>query len=235
MERAGEVGGVRVRHVLRGSPAEAAGLKDGDIVLSLDGEKVRAPEDVSHLIAGHSPGDSVVAAVSRPAGTVSLRVSLVVRPAPDELLRMDRLGAFAPTWIGVEPVGGAPSSLSALRGKVVLLDFWATWCAPCRALVPRLSALQARYGAQGLQVVGVTTGPPEAAAVFAERASMRYPVAIDRSGETSRAYEVSALPTLFVIDKRGVVRDIAVGYDEDREARVEALLRQLLAEPAPSE
>jgi len=81
--------------------------------------------------------------------------------------------------------------------------------------------------------VGITTEGAEEAAVFAERTGMRYAIAVDAKAETSRLYNVSALPTLFVIDKRGVVRDVAIGYDPAREAQIEQLVRQLLAEPAP--
>jgi thiol-disulfide isomerase/thioredoxin len=235
MEKAAEAGGVRVKHVLRGSPAEKAGLKEGDLIRAIDGEKVAAPDDVSRIVGGHDPGDAIVASLLRAQDTLSIKIALASRPSPDEMLRMDRVGAFAPAWIGLEPVGDAPSSIAALRGKVVLLDFWATWCGPCRILAPKLSALQARYGAQGLRVVGVTTDPSEKAALFAQRTNMRYPIEVDLRADTSREYDVSALPTLFVIDKRGVVRDVAVGYDEGRDAQIEALLRELLAEPAPHE
>ncbi len=146
------------------------------------------------------------------------------------MLRMDLVGAFAPAFVSIEPIGDAPASLASLRGKVVLLDFWATWCGPCRMLAPRLSALQTRYGAQGLRVLGLTTDDGEKAALFAQRVNMRYPIALDRSGETSREYDISALPTLFVIDKRGVVRDVSIGYDDGRDAQVEALVKELLAE-----
>src|SRR5262249_54924513 len=113
-------------------------------------------------------------------------------------------------------------------------DFWATWCGPCRLTAPTLSAWQARYGAQGLSVVGITTDEAIEAATFARKHSMRFTVASDAAAETSHAYGVQALPTLFVIDRRGVVRDVAIGYDPDREAQVEALVRTLLAESAPS-
>ena len=235
MDKAPASDGVVVRHVLRGSPAEKAGLKDGDLLRFVGGEKVSAPEDVSRIVAGHAPGETILAKVSRSQETLSVSIALAIRPSSDEMLRMDRVGAFAPPWVGLEPVGDAPASIDALRGKVVLLDFWATWCGPCRLLAPRLSALQARYGAQGLRVVGVTGDSAESAAVFAQQVAMRYPIAVDRKGETSRAYDVSALPTLFVIDKRGVVRDVSVGYDQGREAQVEALVQQLLAEPRPAE
>ncbi len=228
--------GVRVKHVLRGSPAEKAGLREGDVLRAIDGAKVAAPDEVSRIVANHAPGDAVVATVARASqGPLTITITLAGRPSADEMLRMDRVGVFAPAWVGVEPVGDAPPSLASLRGKVVLLDFWATWCGPCRLLAPKLSALQARYGAQGLRVVGITTDDAEKAALFAQRTAMRYSLGVDPKGETSRAYDISALPTLFVIDKRGVVRDVAVGYDEGREAQIEALLAQLLAEPAPAD
>jgi thiol-disulfide isomerase/thioredoxin len=235
MDRAPGAAGVRLTHVLRGSPAEKAGLKEGDLIRAIDGEKVASAEDVSRIVSSHAGGDSIVASVSRAQDPLSIKILLAPRPSADEMLRMDRVGVFAPAWVGVEPVGDAPPSLSSLRGKVVLLDFWATWCGPCRLLAPKLSALQTRYGAQGLRVVGVTTDPAETAALFAQRVNMRYPIAVDRKAETSRAYDVSALPTLFIIDKRGVVRDVAVGYDEGREAQIESLLKELLAEAPPAD
>jgi thiol-disulfide isomerase/thioredoxin len=148
-------------------------------------------------------------------------------------MRMDHVGTFAPTWAGATPVGSAPKSIESLRGRVVLIDFWATWCGPCRLVAPRLSALQTHYGAQGLSVVGISADNAEEVAAFAGRTAMRYPVVVDTKGETSRAYTVSSLPTLFIIDKRGVVRDVEIGFDPSRDGQREQLIRTLLAEPAP--
>jgi thiol-disulfide isomerase/thioredoxin len=145
------------------------------------------------------------------------------------------VGAFAPTWKGIETVSGAfPPSIGSLRGRVVLLDFWATWCMPCRVVIPKLGALQARYGAQGLSVLGMSTETAQDVALFAQRVAMRYPVAIDKDAETTRSYGVASLPTLIVIDKRGVVRDVAIGYDSSEDARLDSSVRALLAEPAPT-
>jgi thiol-disulfide isomerase/thioredoxin len=225
--------GVRVAHVIRGSPADKAGLKEGDAIRAIDGTKVGTPQDVTRLVADHDPGDAIVATITRADTPMTMHVSLDARPSPDEVTRMDSVGTFAPEWVGVEPVGSAPSHVASLRGKVVLLDFWATWCGPCRFLAPRLNAMQARYGAQGLRVVGVTTDGAEKVAEFAQRAGLKYAMNVDPDGATSRAYSVSVLPTLFVIDKRGVVRDVAIGYDPGREMQIEALVKELLAEPAP--
>jgi thiol-disulfide isomerase/thioredoxin len=149
---------------------------------------------------------------------------------------MDLVGTFAPTWKDVLPVSGTfPSSIAALRGHVVLIDFWATWCGPCRIAMPKLGALQGRYGAQGLRVLGVSTEDAEDVALFARRTEMAYAVGVDMHAETTRSYGVSSLPTLVVIDKRGLVRDVRVGYDPFEDARLEVTLRTLLAEAAPSD
>ncbi len=90
-----------------------------------------------------------------------------------------------------------------------------------------------RYEAQGLTIVGITTDPLDAAKSFRDRHDFRYPVASDPQATTSGAYGVSALPTVFLVDRRGVVREVVVGVDSDRNARIEAFLNMLLAEPAP--
>ena len=99
-------------------------------------------------------------------------------------------------------------------------------------IAPRLSALKDRFGPQGLAVVGITTDDAEQAAVFAERHQMHYPVVVDKDGETSRAYNVTGLPTMILIDKQGVVRDVFIGFDPGGDVALEAAVRKLLAEPA---
>ena len=226
--------GVHVSHVIRGSPAEKAGVHEGDRVLRVADHDVSTPREVVQSISPHADGDVVAVALARAGHEMSVSVTLAAFPSPEQMLRMDHLGAQAPAWAGIEPLIGAPASLASLRGRVVLLDFWASWCGPCRDLVPALSAMQARYGAQGLSVVGITTDTADVATAFKERAAMRYAVEVDAHGETSVAYGVSALPTVYVLDKRGVVRDVSVGFDPSHAAQLEALVKTLLAEPAPS-
>lgn len=224
------VGGVLVKHVVRNSPAEAGGIKEGDIVTEVGGEKVDRPEQVSALVGARAIGDSISIGVLRAGARREIAVVLRERPSRDGVLRVDPVGAFAKEWVNVKAIGGAPKKLADVRGKVVLVDFWATWCGPCRFISPKLSALQSRFGAQGLKVVGITTDAADVAANFAEKSQMKYAVVADESGDTSRAYGVSGIPTLFIIDKKGVVRDVLVGYDNTFDARLESQITQLLKE-----
>jgi thiol-disulfide isomerase/thioredoxin len=227
--------GVRVGHVVRGSPADKAGIREGDRIVRLAGSGIARGADVVRVVSGCAVGDRLEIGFVRAGQARSAKATLAPFPSQDDMLRMDLIGAFAPTWRDVESVSGTfPASIGAVRGRVVLLDFWATWCAPCRVVVPKLGALQARYGAQGLSVLGVSTEDAQDVATFAQRMAMRYAVGVDRHAETTRSYGVISLPTLVVIDKRGVVRDVAVGYDSSEDARLENMVRTLLAEPAPA-
>ncbi len=230
------VGGVRIRHVVRGSPAGRAGIREGDRILRVAGATVTRGADVVSAVAARGVGEGVDIALSRNGREQTLRLTLARMPSQDEMLRMGLVGAFAPALSSVEAVSGAfPPSIATLRGKVVLLDFWATWCAPCRMVVPRLGDLQVRYGAQGLSVLGVSTEDPDEVAQFVQRMSIRYAVGVDKHAETTRNYGVASLPTLVVIDRRGIVRDVDVGYDSSRDNQFEATVRALLGEPAPTD
>lgn len=225
--------GVTVERVVRGSPADKAGLKQGDRIVGVDGTKTTAPGQVTRAVGQHKVGDTATVEYERRGSAVTATVVLAQRPSGDEILKMDLVGAPAPAWTKVAALGTAPSSIAQLRGRVVLLDFWASWCGPCRMLAPRLSALKDKFGAQGLTVVGITTDEAEKAAVFAERHQMRYGVVVDKDGDTSRAYGVSALPTMILVDKKGVVREVFIGYDPSGDARLEATVKTLLAEAGP--
>ncbi len=228
--------GVRVGHVIRGSPADKAGLREGDRILRVGADRVQHGQDVVRAVSACAVGAAVDIAFVRAGKEQSAHVALSAMPSSDDIVRMDLVGTFAPTWKDVESVSGSfPPSITAMRGRVVLLDFWATWCGPCRVVIPKLGALQARYGAQGLSVLGVSTEDAQDVALFAQRMAVHYAVAIDKHAETTRSYGVMSLPTLVVIDKRGVVRDVAIGYDSSEDARLDSSVRSLLAEPSPAD
>lgn len=128
-----------------------------------------------------------------PDGTFAPELSLPRADRPGERLELARLRA---------------------AGKVVVLDFWSTTCAPCLSQMKALDALQRRMGARGVQVVGVCAGgePVGEVASFLERHGAAYPVAVDEDGAATAAYRVRSLPTLYVIDREGRVAASHVGF-----------------------
>jgi thiol-disulfide isomerase/thioredoxin len=227
--------GVLVREVLRGSPAERAGLASGDRILRIDSEAVARPPDVVRIVTSRQAGDRVGLSLVRQGSDRLIAVVLDGRPDQDELLQAQFLGAPAPAWRPLATVrGSAPASVAELRGRVVVIEFWASWCVACRLSVPTLNAWKDRYGAQGLTVLGVTTDPPAIAMEASVELGIEYPVLSDDDAETSRVYRAMALPTLFLIDRQGVVRDVMVGYSSARLAQAEAKLQELMGVRAPA-
>jgi cytochrome c biogenesis protein CcmG, thiol:disulfide interchange protein DsbE len=130
---------------------------------------------------------------------------------------------------------GHPVTLAALRGKVVWLNFFASWCPPCQQETPILRSLSDQYKDQGLEVVGISvqeTTPADVAA-YADRYRLDYTIGFDGSGHVLHEYRVYALPTQFFIDVNGVIRTIVAGPVDEQGAK--ALIEDMLTEvPAAS-
>ena len=128
-------------------------------------------------------------------------------------------------------LSGAPITLEALRGKVVWINFWASWCPPCQQETPILRALSDEYRSRGLEIVAISvqeTSPDDVAA-YADRYRLRYTIGFDGSGHILRAYRVFALPTQFFLDTNGVIRQIVSGPVDEPGAR--ALIESMLPGP----
>jgi peroxiredoxin len=223
--------GVLVRAVVPGSPADRAGLLERDVIVSVDGESVSRPPDVIAAVAGHHPGDKVAIALLRGSSDRLVAATLEALPSEETLMRKRYVDAPAPAFSELKSVQGTlEPNLGRLRGKVVLLEFWATWCVPCRLTAPLLSDWSDRRGAEGLAVLGVTSDTVQVAANGAREGNMSYALFSDESGQTIRDYRAFALPTLFVIDRRGIVRDVMVGLSSARLRQIDGLLSRLLAE-----
>lgn len=228
--------GVPVLKVVKGSPADKGGLKAGDRIVSVDGTKVTAPVGVTKVVQAKKVGDTVSIEVERAGSSKTQTLTLASRPSGDQILKMDLVGSAAPAFTNVQPMTGAPKDLSSLKGKVVIVDFWASWCGPCRLVAPKLGALKDKLGAQGLSVVGVTTDEPDVAATAVEKHGMKYTSVVDSKGDTSKAWGITNLPTMLVVDKKGVVRDVFVGWDssiwnsEKGDSKIEELVKKLIAE-----
>jgi len=129
----------------------------------------------------------------------------------------------------LKDVEGRALRLSDHKGKVVLLNFWATWCAPCRAEMPDLVKWQREYKSRGLQVIGVTYPPEELAEVrgFIKSAKVNYPVALGDERTKAMFDNGDILPITVVIDKKGMIREVIQGivFPEEFAQKVKPLLR----------
>lgn len=135
----------------------------------------------------------------------------------------------APEWQLNDPDGKAVK-LSDFKGKVVILDFWATWCPPCRAEIPGFIALQKQYAAQGLTVVGVSLDTEGASVVksFMKQVGMNYPVVLGSEKIASDYGGITAIPTTFVLDRDGNIVTSHQGYASQLvfESEIRPLLSQ---------
>jgi peroxiredoxin len=137
----------------------------------------------------------------------------------------------------LETLDGGTLRLSDLQGKAVLVNFWATWCQPCRSELPHLVTAYDRYRQEGLEIVAVNLQEDEdTISGFVEEFGLQFPVVIDRSGDVADKYRVIGIPTSYFIDRSGVVRSIYTGplvgedsrqgiEESDLAKRIEEILR----------
>jgi thiol-disulfide isomerase/thioredoxin len=131
----------------------------------------------------------------------------------------------------LSPDGPSVGSLAALRGKVVYLDFWASWCGPCRVSFPQLEQLRQELGPRGFEVLAVNVDEVEPDALrFLEDVPVSYPVVRDGSGATPAAYGILGMPTGYLIDRDGVVRLVHQGYRKSDGEALRASIIELLGE-----
>ena len=136
------------------------------------------------------------------------------------------LGA-APSW-RLQDVNGKAVSSEDLEGKVVVVDFWATWCGPCRMEIPGYTELQKKYGDQGLVIVGMSVdqGGVELVREFGRSNKINYPLVMADEAVVAAFGGVQGIPTTFLIDRNGQIRDRKVGAmaTAEYEQRIKAVL-----------
>lgn len=150
-------------------------------------------------------------------GMHSMKISLtvlilVLMPV---FARAGQVGTVAPDF-SLKDLNGKTVALQQLKGKVVLLDFWAPWCPPCREELPALDALYKKYNNDGLVIIGIDMDDSEKlVAEFLQRAPVSFTILIDRKGTLTREYRFRTLPTAFIVGKDGVIRYQHMGFGKE--------------------
>jgi thiol-disulfide isomerase/thioredoxin len=147
------------------------------------------------------------------------------------LLGIASLASAAPAPGFVLPGDRGAVSLDSLRGKVVYLDFWASWCGPCKKSFPWMNSLQKRHAADGLHVVAINLDEKrEDAAAFLAKVPANFTIVYDPAGATAKAYKIKGMPSSALIGRDGQLLWLHTGFNEANMAQLEAEVRTALRE-----
>jgi len=203
-----------IQRVIPASPADEAGLRAGDRIVLIGDDVIKRATDVTRVITRHKPGDRVDVVVERGDERVTASVTIALRRTPAETQRTLLVGKRAPD-VNLTTLDGRSVKLSDLKGQVVVLDFWATWCVPCVEVLPKLNAWHRSLSAKGLVIVGITQEDADEVRAFAAGgAGVEYPIALDPDQDAARKYRLQGLPMTAIIDKTGVIRFAELGVGD---------------------
>lgn len=185
------------------------------------GDADRARRHQRYLAIRAAGGDDV------PRHPIHERVGDIVVPDYDSVDQARKAVGNTAAAFDVPGLEDTRLRLSDHRGKVVVVDFWATWCGPCREMMPHLSQLQEQRGAEGLVVIGLTDEEEAKVAPFLARNPVTYAIGVD-AADALKTYGVSSLPTAFVVGRDGKVVDAVVGGGESARQRLDAAIGRAL-------
>jgi thiol-disulfide isomerase/thioredoxin len=215
-----------VGQVIPGSPAERAGILAGDKFETVGGLKVTSGKDVTQIVQRTPELRPLMTKIVRDGREITIDIVVELRPAIDELAT--KLNGKQAPALTLPMWGGGTFSLAEQRGKVVVLDFWATWCGPCIMQMPILIELQKRH--PEIVVVGINA-ETDAALTELLGTSKPYTIARDEEQTAWRNYFVTALPTTFVLDETGIIRHVELGVGDP--AAIEQAIANLRTRPSP--
>ena len=148
--------------------------------------------------------------------------------APQEITAVNKTGFKIAPEFSLKDVNGAEKKLSDFKGKVLIIDFWATWCPPCRQEIPHFVSLYSQYKDQGLEIIGISLDQNSERVLpdFIKNNSINYTILTGNEEVTDLYGGIAAIPTTFIIDKDGNIRKKYIGYN-DKEV-FEKEIRELL-------
>ncbi len=142
-----------------------------------------------------------------------------------------QLGDATPDCSPVALADAQPLPLKKFQGDVVYVDFWASWCGPCAKSFPFLNTLHEQYKAQGLKIVGVNMDEnTDDALGFLAKIPAKFVIATDRQAQCAQQFDVKAMPSSYLVDRKGMIRHIHLGFRPDEAGQIKDLVEKLLAE-----
>lgn len=191
--------GVLVQKTMPGSAAERAGLRPGDVILSVNKIEIRSPRQLFTEIQKYAAGTVVAIEYLRHGRTQTLQVALGERLDTGSLLNQQ-----APKF--ALPLLNGKSTWTLPVGKVVILDFWATWCSPCESVRQALEDFKQKHKSLEIEIAGITNEDMATVKTFYRNRNPPYAILIDAANDITLKYRVAGYPTLVVVDREGVVR-----------------------------
>jgi thiol-disulfide isomerase/thioredoxin len=158
-------------------------------------------------------------------GRIALAICVIVSAAAASALSV---GEAAPAF-ALPTATGETVALDKLKGRVVYVDFWASWCGPCRRSFPWMNELQQKYGSAGFSVVGVNVDKRRSdAEKFLQQTPATFTIVYDPAGKTPEAYGVKGMPSSYLVDASGKVVAVESGFRDEQKAEFEARIKTLL-------
>ena len=140
-------------------------------------------------------------------------------------------GESAPACISTNFYNGQVLDIASYKGKVVYMDFWASWCPPCKLSFPSLNKLHNELKDRGFEVLAINLDEEKSdAEAFLKHTPVNFSIAYDGEGSCPGAYKVMAMPSSYIIDKQGIVREVHLGFDEDKFKKIRTSILALLKE-----
>ncbi len=199
---------LKVDKLLPQSDAINSGIEPGDILIKVNGKVINGVRSIVREIKKAKEGSTLIFQLKRNDNTLTKKLKLT--PRPDNVSQ----------WVG-SPIGSkakniagnfyANKSEKSTQPKLTLLDFWATWCGPCRQTLPIVAELYNKYASKGYETIGISTESLSTLKKFQQGHAAPYPLLNDANGTVSAFYGVKALPTLAFVDQDGYIVKVFTG------------------------
>jgi thiol-disulfide isomerase/thioredoxin len=221
--------GILIKTVIDDTPAAKAGLQAGDFITSVDSSPVKNRDELLTVLRSKGVGNRVTVHFKRQGKAEQKTLKLEALPDRVELMHKQVMDKPLPAFSATNLATRKAITQDDLKGKVTILEFWATWCPACRSAIPRLNQWAKAH--KNVQIIGITDEEENVVKEFLKRETIAYTLALDTEQKLQGALQIGSIPTFLLVDRQGVVRDIALGAGDYLEALIKKAERLQTASP----